>query len=70
MHIYSSADMHISTILFENMKKVKKILVKMMDELRKKQNAQKRLRKRIKSGKNDWPKGQDLSKKLCNCMTN
>jgi len=53
MHIYSSADMHISTILFENMKKVKKILVKMMDELRKKQNTQKRLRKRIKSGKND-----------------
>ena len=32
MHIYSSADMHISTILFENMKKVKKILVKMMDD--------------------------------------
>ena len=26
MHIYSSADMHIPTILFENMKKVKKIL--------------------------------------------
>ena len=35
------------------MKKVKKILVKMMDGLRKKQNIQKRLRKRIKSGKND-----------------
>ena len=35
------------------MKKVKKILVKMMDELRKKQITQKRPRKRIKSGKND-----------------
>lgn len=45
MHIYSSADMHIPTILFENMKKVKKILGKMMDELRKKTKLTKKAEK-------------------------